>query len=81
VSWAYYLDQGTDADCPNDQMICTQPAQKVKVPGIWNPLPDFDTVKQDGQLGNLLSDFDFSQTPRAPVVLSVHPQPGPASTP
>jgi phospholipase C len=32
-------------------------------------------------LGNLLADFNFSQTPRAPVILPVHPAPGPASTP
>jgi phospholipase C len=60
VSWAYYLDQGTDADCPDDQMICNEPAQKVKVPGIWNPLPDFDTVKQDGQLGNIQDIANFA---------------------
>jgi phospholipase C len=28
-------------------------------PGIWNPLPDFDDVKQDGQLGNIVSTADF----------------------
>lgn len=60
ISWGYYLDQGTAADCPNDQMVCTQPAQKVKVPGIWNPLPSFDTVKQDGQLGNIQDISNFS---------------------
>ena len=60
VSWGYYLDQGQDADCPNDQMVCTEPAQTVKVPGIWNPLPGFDTVKQDGQLGNIQDIANFS---------------------
>ncbi len=59
ISWGYYLDQGIAADCPNDQMICTQPAQKVKVPGIWNPLPQFDTVQQDGQLGNIQDVSNF----------------------
>ncbi len=59
ISWGYYLDQGQDADCPNDQMICNQPSQKVKVPGIWNPLPAFDTVKQDGQLGNVQDISNF----------------------
>ena len=53
VSWAYYLDQGTQPDCANDQMDCVAQAQKVGVPGIWNPLPNFDTVRQDGQLGNI----------------------------
>jgi phospholipase C len=59
ISWAYYLDQGVDADCPDDQMICTEPNQKVQVPGIWNPLPNFDTVKQDGQLANIQDIANF----------------------
>ena len=41
-------------------MVCNQPEQKVKVPGIWNPLPGFDTVKQDGQLGNIQDIANFS---------------------
>ncbi len=60
VSWAYYLDQGTQPDCEDDQMTCTAKAQKVKVPGIWNPLPQFDTVKQDGQLSNIQDISNFS---------------------
>ena len=27
--------------------------QRARTPGIWNPLPYFDTVKDDGQLGNI----------------------------
>ncbi len=53
VSWAYYLDQGTQPDCADDQESCTPQPQKVNVPEIWNPLPYFDTVRQDGQLGNI----------------------------
>ena len=33
------------------------------------------------QLGNLLKDFDFTQNPRPPMILSDDPQPGPASIP
>ena len=33
--------------------------QSVKVPGIWNPLPGFETVKQDGQLGNIQTVDNF----------------------
>jgi phospholipase C len=29
--------------------------QEAKTPGIWNPLPDFDTVQQDGQISNVQS--------------------------
>jgi len=32
-------------------------------------------------LGNLMADFDFSRSPRAPVILPLRPPPGPASIP
>lgn len=53
VSWAYYLSEGTEPDCEDDAMECQPKALKLRVPGIWNPLPAFDTVKQDNQLGNI----------------------------
>jgi len=34
-------------------MLCQPKAQSRDVPGIWNPLPAFDTVKQDDQLANI----------------------------
>jgi len=36
--------------------------------------------ENDPALGNLLNDFDFSQPPRAPLVLDPNPAPGSAST-
>jgi phospholipase C len=53
VSWAYYLSDGTEPDCENDQATCAPVMQKANVPGIWNPLPNFDTVKADGQVSNI----------------------------
>ena len=53
VSWAYYLSDGTEPDCEDDQATCAPVVQKANVPGIWNPLPNFDTVKADGQVGNI----------------------------
>ena len=53
VSWAYYLSEGDEPDCEDDAMLCQPQKQSQKVPGIWNPLPAFDTVKQDGELGNI----------------------------
>ena len=53
VSWGYYIEQGVEADCPNDQVTCAPQPQRVGkglstvVPDIWNPLPEFDTVNQD----------------------------------
>ena len=60
VSWGYYVFQGTEPDCENDAaMSCAPVQQGPKTPGIWNPLPSFTDVPQDGQLGNIqtLSNF------------------------
>jgi phospholipase C len=53
VSWSYYLSEGSEPDCADNQTLCSQKAQKRTVPGIWNPLPAFDTVKQDRQVGQI----------------------------
>ncbi|MBV9607042.1 MAG: hypothetical protein JO027_18155 [Solirubrobacterales bacterium] len=45
------------------------------------PDPRPDVRENNPILGNLASDFDFTQSPRPPLILSVHPAPGPASTP
>ncbi len=56
VSWAYYVVSGTEPDCEDDeQMSCGPVRQSAHTPGIWNPLPFFDTVRDDGQLGNIAS--------------------------
>jgi phospholipase C len=59
VSWAYYLSEGTEPDCADDAMLCQTKPQSRSVPGIWNPLPAFDTVKQDGELGNIQAVDNF----------------------
>jgi phospholipase C len=53
ISWAYYLGEGNQPDCADDAMFCQPQTQVRTVPGIWNPLPAFDTVKQDGQEKNV----------------------------
>jgi phospholipase C len=45
------------------------------------PDPRPDVRENASQLGDLVADFDFSQTPRTSVPLSPTPPPGPASTP
>jgi phospholipase C len=60
VSWAYYIMTGTEPDCEDpDDVDCKPGTLKPRTPGIWNPLPFFDTVKNDGQLSNIkdLSEF------------------------
>jgi phospholipase C len=53
IPWAYYLSEGDEPDCEDDAMFCQPNKQSREVPGIWNPLPGFDTVKQDNQLANV----------------------------
>ena len=53
VSWKYYVAQGTEPDCDDDAMTCPAKPQSAGTPEIWNPLPFFTTVHQDGQLGNI----------------------------
>lgn len=59
VSWAYYLSKGIEPDCADGEMSCGQVTQTLTVPGIWNPLPNFTTVHQDNQLGNIQPVTDF----------------------
>ena len=60
VPWGYYVFNGTEPDCENDSAVTCAPVQQnAKTPGIWNPLPYFDTVRQDGQLGNIQSLTNF----------------------
>jgi phospholipase C len=60
VSWGYYVVTGSEPDCENDAAVsCAPVRQNANTPGIWNPLPYFDTVKADGQLGNIQSVDHF----------------------
>jgi phospholipase C len=53
VSWAYYVMGGLEPDTEDGSMNGPQRKQNAHTPGIWNPLPYFDTVKEDGELGNI----------------------------
>jgi phospholipase C len=56
VSWGYYVYKGAEPDCESDSAITCAPVQQgPQTPGIWNPLPNFTDVNQDGQLGNIQS--------------------------
>jgi phospholipase C len=45
VSWGYYVFKGTQPDCVNSAMFCKALPQNAATPGIWNPLPWFETVE------------------------------------
>ncbi len=59
VSWGYYLKTGPEPDCETAQMFCVFRDQDPRTPGIWNPLPSFDTVRQDHQLGDIRDTSAF----------------------
>jgi len=65
VSWRYYVFKGAQPDCDDNAMFCKPIPQDAKTPGIWNPLPWFDTVRQDGELGNIAPFADFQRAARA----------------
>ncbi len=45
------------------------------------PDPRPDVRENESILGNVADDFNFNQTPSAPLILPLNPAPGPASTP
>ncbi|HSO95499.1 MAG TPA: alkaline phosphatase family protein [Acidimicrobiia bacterium] len=77
VSWGYYVVNGTEPDCENDAAVsCAPVRQNATTPGIWNPLPYFDTVRADGQLGNIQSVANYytaAKTGHLPAVTWVAP--------
>jgi phospholipase C len=59
VSWRYYVANGSEPDCADNSMFCPHVPQSARTPGIWNPLPRFDDVLHDHQLGNVQPLQDF----------------------
>ena len=65
VSWRYYVAAGNQPDCANAHISCAPVRQNAQTPGIWNPLPYFDTVHNDNQLGNIQPTSDFFDAARS----------------
>ena len=65
VSWKYYVQAGTQPDCANDAAACPPVNQNARTPGIWNPLPFFSDVQQDGQLANITDVSNYYRDARA----------------
>jgi phospholipase C len=59
ISWGWYVFPGSQPDCADGDAACPPVPQSAKTPGIWNPLPWFSTVRQDGQLGDIKSMDHF----------------------
>jgi phospholipase C len=76
VGWGYYISRGNEPDCPTGAESCNPVAQSPGTPSIWNPLPSFTDVTQDGQLGNIKSlsaFFTASKAGRLPAVSWIVP--------
>ncbi len=71
VSWRYYVFTGTEPDCAEDEMICGLVPQAANTPGIWNPLPRFETVQQDGQVADVTTLRNFFQAARTGTLPAV----------
>jgi len=66
LDWGYYYVPGAPPDCDDGAPTCTPnsllPRASLGAPGtpeIWNPLPDFLDVHQDGELGNVKTTPSF----------------------
>jgi phospholipase C len=54
VSWRYYIFEGAEPDCESDEALTCAPVKSgPKTLSIWNQLPAFTDVQQDGQVGNV----------------------------
>jgi phospholipase C len=76
VSWRYYVFKGTEPDCADGAPTCFPVPQSATTPGIWNPLPNFTDVTQDGELGNIQSLSNFvtaAQNGTLPAVSWIDP--------
>jgi len=72
VSWRYYVTTGSEPDCANPAAeTCAPVRQRSNTPGIWNPLPWFDTVNNDHQLGNVQSTARFYAAARSGTLPAV----------
>src|SRR5579884_762351 len=59
VSWAYYVGSGTQPDCQSGAVSCPKVKQTPDQGSVWNPLPWFQTVVDNGQTSNVQSVASF----------------------
>jgi phospholipase C len=72
VSWAYYVQTGTQPDCADSSAVtCSAVQQGATTPGIWNPLPLFGDVRQDHQLHNIQSLDSYFRAAKAGTLPAV----------
>jgi phospholipase C len=71
VSWGYFINKGGQPDCTDGDANCAGAPLSPGTPGIWNPLPSFATVQQDGQVRNVQDASRFTADARAGTLPAV----------
>ncbi len=71
VSWGYYVTPGGEPDCEGGNANCSAARLTIGTPDIWNPLPSFTDVHQDGQLGNIQDSARFIAAARSGTLPAV----------
>jgi phospholipase C len=73
VSWANYIFAGEEPDCDEitGPIICTPGQQHARTSNIWNPLPNFVTVRANDQLDNIQPMKNFNRAVRKGTLPSV----------
>jgi phospholipase C len=77
VSWRYYVAPGSVKDCEgttDEQIHCTpgvEGFEPIGTPEPWNPLPDFTTVRENKQVGNVQFNPKFFRAARDGTLPSV----------
>ena len=71
VSWRYYINLGAAPDCASGAITCTPQRQTLTAHSIWNPLPQFTDVTQDGQRHNIQSARSYFAAARDGTLPSV----------
>jgi phospholipase C len=72
VSWGYYVQDGWQPDCADDSAeTCAPVKQYWYTPGIWNLLPLFTDVQQDGQLKDIQPLGNFLTAAKAGTLPAV----------
>jgi phospholipase C len=71
VTWGYFVTRGGEPDCMNGTNNCQSAPLSPGSPNIWNPLPSFTDVRQDGQLGDIQASTRFYAEARAGTLPAV----------
>jgi phospholipase C len=71
VTWGYFITPGGQPDCDTGVANCGAAPISPGTPNIWNVLPSFTDVRQDGQLGDIQPTSRFLAEARAGTLPAV----------